>query len=104
MTTQPRPDLLAEQHLMQLYKVRQLRLSYLVKVLAEGNSARFASALGYSRSQMEQFLTSTESRTRSIGERAARLIEAKASLPFGWLDSDAPLPAATVRQKGEGAR
>jgi len=78
-----RPD---NQYLDALHINRRSRLTLLIQQRADGNAAAFAALLGYPKSQIHQFISRTYNGGRSIGERAARELEHRAALPFGWLD------------------
>lgn len=71
---------------MDIFETRRTRLKMLIERTAKGNVAAFASKYGYSRSQISQYLSETYNEGRSIGERAARLLEAKTAIQDGWLD------------------
>jgi hypothetical protein len=77
-----------DQYLNKLSGVRRARLSQLVEQRACGNASKFAEMTGFARAQIAQFLSPTYSAGRSIGERAARTLEHRACLPFGWLDQE----------------
>jgi len=81
--TRSRPD---NQYLDALHINRRSRLTLLIQQRADGNAAAFAALLGYPKSQIHQFISRTYNGGRSIGERAARELEHRAALPFGWLD------------------
>ncbi|MDN4052874.1 hypothetical protein QPK32_07280 [Massilia sp. YIM B02763] len=76
----------ANLYLAGLNDIRRTRLSLLISERAGGNVSKFAQSLGYSHSQLHQFLSPTYNEGRSIGELAARLLEQRAGLQFGWLD------------------
>jgi SOS-response transcriptional repressor LexA len=71
---------------MDTFAIRRMRLKYLVDTIANGNVSVFAGRFGYSAAQVSQYLSSNYNGGRSMGERAARALEAKASIPQGWLD------------------
>jgi hypothetical protein len=48
--------------------------------------AKFGAEIGCAGSRIHQFLSSDYNHGRSIGELAARQIEERAGLPYGWLD------------------
>lgn len=83
----------AEQYLDGLSAKRRARLAELIADRAAGSAARFAEAHEYSRASVHQFLSATYNGGRSIGEMAARELEHRADLPFGWLDSDTGISA-----------
>lgn len=69
-----------------IFATRRARLRSLVDEHSIGNIAVFAEKFGYSRAQISQYLSESYNGGRSIGERAARLIEEKVRVPVGWLD------------------
>ncbi len=71
---------------MNVYEIRRLRLKQLIQSVTMGNVAVFAGRFGYKPAQMSQYLSNTYNDGRSIGERAARALEQRASLPPGFLD------------------
>lgn len=64
------------------HETRLARLHELIAARFEKSPAKFSRASGMSLSQLGQF----ESGYRKFGERAARRIEQRLNLPFGWLD------------------
>ena len=87
------------------YDTRRARLKLLIEERTGGSQRAFAKLLLYTRSNIHHFLSTTYNHGRSMGERAARKLEHKAGLPYGWLDQaivpdpseDAPGPTARVR-------
>lgn len=81
-----------------VYDNRRARLKLLIAERAGGSQRAFAKLLGYTRSNIHHFLSTTYNYGRSMGERAARKLEHKAGLPYGWLDQAievaAPVPGA----------
>ena len=71
---------------MDTFTIRRAWLRSLIDLSYGGSVSDFATKLGYSRSQVSQYLSSTYNDGRSIGERVARSIEQKAGMPAGWLD------------------
>ena len=72
----------------QLAEVRRLNLKKLIDEKFEGNRTAFARATGKNSNLIILCLAPNEDIRRSIGERLAREIEQKMSLPSGWLDLD----------------
>lgn len=92
----------AELHLIDLSDIRRSRLEVLIEQAFNGSAAEFSDRTGFSTTQVSQFLSTTYNGGKSIGERAARNIEAKSGLQFGWLDqagSDAQIGASLVPAK-----
>lgn len=77
-----------DQYLDELSARRRARLQQLIDQESGGNVTQFADARAYSRSAMYQFLSPNYNNGRSIGEAAARSLEHRCGLPFGWLDQD----------------
>jgi hypothetical protein len=74
---------------------RHARFLELIDTRAEGRQVDFARMIGRSPALVWQYV----SRHREIGEKFARHVEAKLSLPKGWMDdlSSGPAPAAPPR-------
>lgn len=80
-----------------IYATRRAQLKICIDQRALGNIAAFAEAFGYDRAQISQYLSESYNHGRSMGERAARALEEKTSLPSGWLDrSDATAAESNV--------
>jgi len=93
-----------ESHLADLHNIRRSRLEILIGEAYDGSALSFAEKVGISKSQVYQFLSTTYNDGKSIGERAARNIEAKAGLQFGWLDQvgcDARVPASLMPRESD---
>ncbi|WP_371767524.1 helix-turn-helix domain-containing protein [Massilia sp.] len=89
----------AASHLTDLRNIRRSRLEILIEQAYGGSAVAFSNSTGFSEAQVSQFLSTTYREGRSLGERAARNIEAKAGLQFGWLDrvdSEARIPASLM--------
>jgi hypothetical protein len=71
---------------MDIFEIRRSRLKHLVGEIANGNVSIFAGRFGYSPAQISQYLSSTYNDGRSMGERVARTLEQRVSVPQGWLD------------------
>lgn len=69
-----------------VYDTRRARLKLLIEERAGGSQRAFAKQLGYTRSNIHHFLSTAYNHGRSVGERAARKLEHKAGLPYGWMD------------------
>lgn len=82
---------------MDIFETRRRRLRELIDDLTQGNISVFGRRFGYSRAQLSQFISENYNDGRSIGERAARSLEEKIGLKFGWLDLpyDSPRSAYT---------
>jgi hypothetical protein len=76
----------ANAYLLRLNDIRRTRLLALIQERTGGKVSKFADLLGYHRQQMHQLISPTYNEGRSIGEIAARLLEHRAGLQFGWLD------------------
>jgi hypothetical protein len=74
---------------------RHARFLELIETRAEGRQVDFARMIGRSPALVWQYV----SQHREIGEKFARHVEAKLSLPKGWMDdlSSGPAPAAPPR-------
>lgn len=75
---------------VEVYDTRRARLRLLIDERAGGSQRAFAKELGYTRSNIFNFLSPIYNHGRSIGERAARKLEHKAGLAYGWLDQELP--------------
>lgn len=75
---------------VEVYDTRRARLRLLIDERAGGSQRAFAKELGYTRSNIFNFLSTAYNHGRSIGERAARKLEHKAGLAYGWLDQELP--------------
>lgn len=73
---------------MNIYAIRRANLQALIDRHAGGNAAEFARLVERERSQIGQYLSATYNQGRSIGERVARSIEEKLSIPTGYLDKN----------------
>lgn len=91
-------------YLSDLHNIRRSRLEILIEQAFGGSAAKFCDLTGFSKAQVTQFLSTTYNDGKSIGERAARNIEAKSGLQFGWLDqadSDAQVSALSSAPKSD---
>jgi len=73
---------------------RQARLLELINARANGNQADFARLIGRSAAVVWQYVSGH----REMGEKLARHIERKLSLPTGWMDELASRDAPAQRQ------
>jgi hypothetical protein len=71
---------------MDIFAIRRARLKMIIDKVANGNVAVFAGRHDYSRSQISQYLSERYNEGRSIGERAARALEAAVGASAGWMD------------------
>ncbi len=71
---------------MDIFATRRARLKMIIDKVANGNIAVFAGRHDYSRSQISQYLSERYNEGRSIGERAARALEASVGASAGWMD------------------
>jgi len=70
----------------EIYDIRRANLLLLIAERTNGSKNAFAKLLGYRRSNIHSFLSTTYNNGRSIGDLAARRIERKANVACGRLD------------------
>jgi hypothetical protein len=77
------------------------RLKLLIQEVAGGSQAKFSAITGKSPAQISQWVNaSRDSKTgkpRSLDRNTARLLEAKAGKPEGWMDQPLTLTASEPR-------
>jgi hypothetical protein len=74
---------------MEIQDIRRARLAQLIQERYGNSQARFVDETGENQGEVSGLL-----RAKSFGERKARKLEAKCSLPVGWLDIDPTSEAA----------
>lgn len=80
---------------MNVFDVRRVNLRSLIEEKYEGNRAAFCRATGKNPNLINLLLTNNKDYHRNIGEKLARDIERRMSLPDGWLDRAAGATAAS---------
>jgi hypothetical protein len=69
---------------------RRARLLQLIDSHGGGKAATFATRYGFSEATISQYLSEPFRDGGAFGDRAARMLEEKVGLPFGWLDAGTP--------------
>lgn len=77
----------------ELAQTRRRNLKKFIDEKFDGNKAAFARASGKNSNLIVLCLSNNPDISRSIGERLAREIEKKMSLPAGWMDLDSGAPS-----------